>query len=210
MHDKILKGVCEYYTNKVEEFGDTHLGVDWNSKASQYLRFEQLSKVINEDQFSVLDYGCGYGELVNYLSQVENFEMTYFGYDISKEMLRQASSIFKYRQNVSFLGSLEKQKFDFVIASGVLNVKLNLASDNEWLDYVITTLNQMNELSVKGFSFNALTFYSEKKNMKDYLYYADPIFLFDYCKKHFSKDVALLHDYKLYEFTLIIRKWTEL
>ena len=90
------------------------MGVDWNSKASQYLRFEQLSKVINEDQFSVLDYGCGYGELVNYLSQVENFEMTYFGYDISKEMLRQASSIFKYRQNVSFLGSLEKQKFDFV------------------------------------------------------------------------------------------------
>jgi SAM-dependent methyltransferase len=210
MHDKILNGVCEYYTNKVEEFGDTHLGVDWNSKASQYLRFEQLSKVINEDQFSVLDYGCGYGELVNYLSQVENFKMTYFGYDISKEMLRQASSIFKYRQNVSFLGSLEKQKFDFVIASGVLNVKLNLASDNEWLDYVITTLNQMNELSVKGFSFNALTFYSEKKYMKDYLYYADPIFLFDYCKKHFSKDVALLHDYKLYEFTLIIRKWTEL
>ncbi|NBO71506.1 MAG: methyltransferase domain-containing protein [Bacteroidetes bacterium] len=210
MQDKILKGVCEYYTNKLEKFGDTHLGVDWNSKASQYLRFEQLSKVINENQFSVLDYGCGYGELVNYLSQVENFEMTYFGYDISKEMLRQARSIFKYRQNVAFLGSLQKQKFDFVIASGVLNVKLNLASDNEWLDYVITMLNQMNELSVKGFSFNALTVYSEKKYMKDYLYYADPIFLFDYCKKHFSKDVALLHDYKLYEFTLIIRKWIEL
>jgi len=49
MHDKILKDVCEYYTTKVEEFGDTHLGIDWNSKASQYLRFEQLSKVINED-----------------------------------------------------------------------------------------------------------------------------------------------------------------
>ena len=49
MHDKILKGVCEYYTTKVEEFGDTHLGVDWNSKASQYLRLEQLSKVISED-----------------------------------------------------------------------------------------------------------------------------------------------------------------
>jgi hypothetical protein len=104
-----------------------------------------------------------YCELLNYLSQVENFEMTYFGYDISKEMLRQARSIFKYRQNLSFLGSLEKQKFDFVIASVVLNVKLNLVSDNEWLDYVITTLNQMNELSLKGFSFTALTVYSEKK-----------------------------------------------
>ena len=122
-----------------------------------------------------MDYDCGYGELVNYLSQVENFEMTYFGYDISKEMLRQACSIFKYRQNVAFLGSLEKQKFNFVIASGVLNIKLNLASDNEWLDYVITTLNQMNELSVKGFLFNALTVYSEKKHER----------LFVLCRSHY-------------------------
>lgn len=210
MHDKILKGISEYYTTKLEEFGVTHLGVDWNSKASQYLRFEQLTKVINVDQFSVLDYGCGYGELVNYLSEVENFQTTYFGYDISKEMLQQACSIFKYRQDVTFLSSLEKQKFDFVIASGIFNVKLNLATDNEWLDYIITTLNEMNELSVKGFSFNALTVYSEEEYKKDYLYYADPLFLFDYCKKYFSKDVALLHDYKLYEFTLIIRKWTGL
>jgi SAM-dependent methyltransferase len=210
MHNKIIKGVAEYYASKLEEFGNTNLGVDWNSKASQYLRFEQLTKVINEDQFSVLDYGCGYGELVNYLSGFENSQMTYFGYDISKKMLKKASSIFKYRKDVKFLGSLEKQKFDFVIASGILNVKLNLATDSEWLDYVITTLHELNELGIKGFSFNALTVYSEQKYMKDYLYYADPLFLFDYCKKHFSKDVSLLHDYKLYEFTLIIRKWTEL
>ncbi|MBM3138043.1 MAG: class I SAM-dependent methyltransferase, partial [Chloroflexi bacterium] len=30
--------------------------------------------------------------------------------------------------------------------------------------------------------------------------------LFDYCKVNFSKNVALLHDYKLYDFTIIVRK----
>ena len=42
-----------------------------------------------------------------------------------------------------------------------------------------------------------------RKKMKDYLFYADPCQLFDYCKQNFSKQVALLHDYRLYEFTII-------
>ena len=42
--------------------------------------------------------------------------------------------------------------------------------------------------------------------MRPDLYYADPCFLFDYCKTHFSKDVAILHDYGMYDFTLIVRK----
>ena len=64
----------------------------------------------------------------------------------------------------------------------------------------------MNQISTKGFSFNVLTSYSDKEFMRDYLYYANPLDLFDYCKKNFSKQVALLHDYNLYEFTLLIRK----
>jgi len=38
------------------------------------------------------------------------------------------------------------------------------------------------------------------------LYYADPGFFFDYCKTHFAKNVALLHDYGLYDFTILVRK----
>jgi len=44
--------------------------------------------------------------------------------------------------------------------------------------------------------------------MKDDLYYADPCYFFDYCKKKFSKNIALLHDYGLYEFTILVRKQT--
>jgi hypothetical protein len=42
--------------------------------------------------------------------------------------------------------------------------------------------------------------------MRDDLYYADPLFLFDYCKRNFAKNVALLHDYRIYDFTIIVRK----
>ena len=51
-----------------------------------------------------------------------------------------------------------------------------------------------------------LTKYSDKEYMRDNLYYADPLFIFDYCKRNFSKQVALLHDYGLYEFTILVKK----
>jgi len=51
-----------------------------------------------------------------------------------------------------------------------------------------------------------LTKYSDREYMKEYLYYADPLFIFDYCKRNFSKKVALIHDYELYEFTILVRK----
>jgi hypothetical protein len=42
--------------------------------------------------------------------------------------------------------------------------------------------------------------------MRRHLYYADPCYLFDTCKKRFSRNVALLHDYEAYDFTIIVRK----
>jgi hypothetical protein len=42
--------------------------------------------------------------------------------------------------------------------------------------------------------------------MREDLFYADPCELFDYCKTRFARNVALLHDYGLYEFTILVRK----
>lgn len=206
MNSKIIKGVKEYYAEKINQHGNTSLGVDWNSKESQYLRFEQLCKVIDVNKnFSVLDYGCGYAELINYLDS--NFtEYKYIGYDISEEMITKAHELFSGHQSIELNTEVTVTKLDYVVASGIFNVKLNLADEQVWLKYIIDTLDSFDKLSTKGFSFNALTSYSDIEYKKDYLYYADPLFIFDYCKKNFSKNVALLHDYQLYEFTIIVRK----
>lgn len=202
---KIEEGINEYYTNKVIQHGDSSLGVDWNSKESQYLRFEQLLKVTNKNYFTIYDYGCGYGELVNFLKN-NNYDFDYFGYDISDEMIKKAVTKFGTNNNVKFASELSNEKFDYTIASGIFNVKLNLATDEDWFAYIIETINLFDKTSTSGFSFNALTSYSDKEFMKDYLYYTNPGVLFDYCKKNFSRNVALLHDYDLYEFTIIVRK----
>jgi hypothetical protein len=51
-----------------------------------------------------------------------------------------------------------------------------------------------------------LTSYSDPDRMRSDLYYGDPCLFFDHCKRTYSKQVALLHDYGLYEFTVIVRK----
>jgi hypothetical protein len=94
---------------------------------------------------------------------------------------------------------------DYGVASGIFNVRLS-HEDSEWLDYIESMLEVLDRTSRLGFAFNCLTSYSDRDKMRDDLYYADPRRLFDLCKRRYSRDVALLHDYGLYEFTLLVRK----
>lgn len=197
----------KYYTDKINTYGTTPQGVDWNGQESQILRFEQLSKIIlDSNTFSLGDIGCGYGKYFEYLqNRYKSFH--YKGYDLSQEMITKAKNIYT-DSNGDFIhiqSNNEIQTSDYLVASGIFNVK-NSFNEQEWTQYLLKTIHTMDKNAQKGFAFNVLTKYSDKECMKEYLYYADPLFLFDYCKQNFSKDVALLHDYGLYEFTILVRK----
>ena len=94
---------------------------------------------------------------------------------------------------------------DYTLASGIFNIRFR-ATNEDWLKYILETITVMNERSLKGFSFNMLTTYSDRDYMKEELYYGDPCLFFDHCKRNFSKNVALLHDYDQYDFTILVRK----
>jgi hypothetical protein len=94
---------------------------------------------------------------------------------------------------------------DYAVASGVLNVKQQ-AGDAEWASYVREIIADLAALGGRGFGFNALTLYSDADKRRPDLYYADPLELFDHCKRTYSRFVTLLHDYPLYEFTILVRR----
>lgn len=201
----LISEVEKYYTSKIKEHGISAKGVDWNSEESQEIRFSELIKVILEkNNFSILDYGSGYGALLNFLKSIYA-QFHYTGFDISEEMLIKAKQFHIKTNTIKWAQNLNDEIFDYSIASGIFNVKLKL-STTVWKKYVIKTLQDLDKRSKKGFSFNMLTAYSDLPHMKDYLYYADPCFYFDYCKRNFAKDVALLHDYGLYEFSILVKK----
>jgi len=205
--DGLLSEVASYYTEKLKEHGETPRGVDWNGEESQTLRFAQLSKLLPSDTegFSVADLGCGYGAMLDFLS-ARYPSFSYLGVDVSRDMILAAESRHKANPNARFITAAEPDTdSDYGVASGIFNVRLG-RTDEEWFDYLSTTLDVLDKTSRRGFAFNCLTSYSDKEKMRDYLYYADPCRLFDLCKRRYSRQVALLHDYGLYEFTILVRK----
>ena len=93
---------------------------------------------------------------------------------------------------------------DVAVASGVFNVRVGTEEDR-WRDYTLETISELAALSRRGLAFNMLTSYSDPERMTDRLYYGDPGFYFDWCKRNVSRHVALLHDYGLWEFTILVR-----
>lgn len=202
----LLAEVANYYSEKLLEHGETPKGVDWNGEDSQALRFEQLCKIIDDrSRFSLNDLGCGYGALHDFLSS--HFSgFSYLGIDVSESMIKSAGRRYESMTHARFLLSSEPDGVaDYGVASGIFNVRLG-RSDVEWREYVEATLDILDRSSRVGFSFNCLTSYSDAEKMHDYLYYANPCALFDLCKRRYSRNVALLHDYGLYEFTILVRK----
>jgi SAM-dependent methyltransferase len=201
-----LDEIGRYYSEKLAAHGATPRGVDWNGPESQRLRFDQLARICEADaRFSLNDIGCGYGALLDYLGAIGK-ECDYLGVDISQAMVAKAGELHRGRRGCRFVaGERADRAADYSVASGIFNVRL-AASNEAWLAHVLRTLDQIDAGSRRGFAFNCLTRYSDPDRMQDYLYYADPGALFDHCKTRYSKNVALLHDYGLYEFTLLVRK----
>ncbi|MBK8444298.1 MAG: class I SAM-dependent methyltransferase [Sphingobacteriales bacterium] len=201
---EILQQTDHYYTAKLQAHGTTPQGADWNGAASQELRFAVLAQLFDaqKSNFSVLDYGCGYGAFWEWLQRQTYTDIIYSGYDISAAMLQTAQEQYPA---LAFSRQIPETAADFVVASGVWNVKQQ-QNTTQWEQYICDELAQLQRLSKRGFAFNLLTAYSDPPKQRDYLYYASPTFWFDYCKRHFSARVALLHDYPLYEFTILVRK----
>ena len=200
-----LDHVKSYFDKRIQEHGASPRGSDWNSEISQNTRFDQLLKVVETQSFSLLDYGCGYGALAEYLD-AKDLNVNYYGYDILESAIETARQAHMDKpRRVFFTDKSQLPICDYTVASGIFNFR-GEQSFEDWTEYVLSVLHEFNQLSQHGFSSNFLTKYSDADKMRPDLYYADPMFLFDYCKHNFSKNVALLHDYRLYDFTLIVRK----
>jgi SAM-dependent methyltransferase len=197
--------VVEYYEAKLAAFGPTPRGVDWKDETSQTKRFEQLVRALalteRNTSFRIIDFGCGYGALRSYLA-ARGLPAIYIGYDRSTEMIAAARRIHADLPDTTFTSDWASiEPADYVVASGVFNVRLGTAED-EWREYVLSTLAAANEKATAGWAANFLTSYADEDRKRADLYYADPGAILDWCKRSASRWVCLFHDYELYEFTI--------
>jgi SAM-dependent methyltransferase len=202
--NRALDDVRNLYTESLEEHGLDSKAVGWKDEQSHRLRFDKLAKVFlpDEEEATVADWGCGYGAMFPYLSNRLGPGLgSYTGYDISEQMIAAARAA-HVDPRAQFVVGSDPEPVDYVVISGTFNVRFG-ASEEEWAAWVKDRLRQLTAVSRRGVAFNLLSSYVDWR--EPHLFYADPREFFDFCKRELSRFVSLLHDYPLYEWTIIVR-----
>src|SRR5215510_5501372 len=190
--DKARQRTREYFSEKLEMFGTTPKGVDYNGSESQAVRFEQLTRVIDpSSRFTVIDYGCGYGAMFDFM-QAKGWSFEYYGVDFIEKMVIAGQETHRDFLNAHFTANESDLPLaDYLLAGAIFNNKFE-ASNEEWLELVTSTLHRVCALCSKGFAFNMLTKYSDEDRISQRpdLFFGDPLFFFNFCKQNFSRNVA--------------------
>jgi SAM-dependent methyltransferase len=202
----ILKTVADYYTSRLTQHGATSRGVDWNGPESHGLRHRQFMRLLEgSPDASVLDLGCGFGDFFSFLRK-QGHRGAYIGYDIAPDMIGQAEKLHGESADCRWrVGAKPTENADFAVASGLFNLKGDFPTEI-WANYVRDTIDLLAKIGQRGFGFNMLSLSSDPERRRPDLYYADAAVTLASCLKRYGRSVALLQDYGLYEFTVIVRR----
>lgn len=171
------------------------------------IRYEKMMAVAEykkEAHASILDVGCGYGGLYDYMIS-RGYDFQYTGIDLCKNMIEYAKENGKAEAEFicgDFLEHEFNKKYSYVVCNGVLTCKF-CASIMEMDEYARRVIDKMFSLCEVGIVFNVMK--SQIDFMKDDLYYKSPLELLGYCMT-MTDTFVLDSSYPLYEYMVYIYK----
>lgn len=199
--DEILSPIADLYRESLAEHGAAPKGVGWKDDVQQRLRFDELSGIIEPGPFTCADFGCGYGAMFDYLASRQDLTK-YIGYDICPEMIDRARARVVDPRAQFTCADAVTDPVDFVFVSGTFNVKLD-APRESWDAFVKRTIAALATKARRGLAFNLFT--TRVDYTEPQLFYADPAAYLAFCLDEVSPRVTLVHDYPLYEWTMLVR-----
>lgn len=190
--------VLRYHQDRLG--GTSFHALGWKDLESQQKRFDALCRMGDLNGHSVMDMGCGTGDLKYYLD-LHYREVTYLGIDQVPEFIEEAKRKFQHIKNAFFFqGDFTTDGFpqvDYVLASGALSYH----SKNLLFPY--TMILKMYNAAKYGIAFNLLD--KEGFNSTGLLKAHDRYEILSYCKL-ISKTAELITDYLPDDFTIVMHK----
>jgi len=189
MDEMSRRAIIENYRNLFLKHGRGPAVGQW-SAAGQQFRFKKLMQIADLRGRSVLDLGCGLGDL--YPCLVEQFgHVEYTGIDMVSELIAAAAQRNPRARFVcrDLLADDMDDIFDYVLISGMFN---NAISDcagflKEMISVAFRHCSQ-------GLAFN---FTSQYVNFTEpEIAYHDPLAILDFCLKTLTRKVMLHHHYE--------------
>jgi len=179
------------YQKTFKRHGINPKALQWMSAEAADLRYKELVVGIEIEGETILDVGCGFGDIIPHLmKKAKNFEMT--GVDIVPEFVKVATDKhpgYKFLVNNYFKKPMKK-KFDVVMSSGALNS--NIPNPYRFRKRAIKTMFD---------HFNP----QPENRKKSRVYYADSQKILKYCRS-LSKKVIYRHHYHPKDFTIVMFK----
>jgi|ERR1017187_4542260 SAM-dependent methyltransferase len=140
----------------------------WSSLATQQSRFDQLLKASSFRGGSVLDWGCGAGDLHGRLAQTGH-EFEYHGLDVNPRMIKLAENRFGPRFEQVPLGYRLDGQYDYIYASGLFQFV-----DDSCPLYYLDQLQNMFCCARRAVAVNFLSALRDGDNKVDDELYIDP------------------------------------
>lgn len=194
--------IRELYGSRFAQYGRNHQTVGWGSAADQRLRFEMLCRNLDIRGKTVLDVGCGLGDLVKFLDAAYGTDYKYVGIDLSADLVAEAKKKFADDRCQFMVGDILEMPpmddIDVVLLSGALNVRIG---DN--MGHAATMLRRMYESARVAVAANFLSSYVDYSEERNFHYLPGEMFAI---AKSITKWVTMYHDYPLWEFTLQLQR----
>lgn len=204
MNEKeILTKNIRSYDEMLEHYGpDSPMAGKTSTRRSQYFRFKILLEIgpILDSKDVVLEYGCGVGDMLEYL-EFQGFKGTYIGVDINKKIIAEAK---KKHPGASFL-VLGKSipANDYVFISSVFNERLH--NDRKaHVALIHKAIKDAFKSARKGVAINGISIYAREYVRTSW--YINPFDLAKWCMENVTNQVTVRHDYRGGNYTIYLYK----
>ena len=179
----------------------------WHSYDSQQVRFQALCQPLELAGKSVLDLGCGYGDLKHYLDEISRAQpsannriASYLGIDQQSAFVKAARARFANSANTDFINAdfsnFSLPNVDVVIVSGALNYF------SRELNYLYKLIAVMYESTQYALAFNLLDsrYFTSGKTLVAY----NPNEVLSFCLS-VCPNSQLFDNYAKNDFTIIMK-----
>lgn len=192
------------YTKSHVEHGDTPAAL-LTPKDRHEQRFRPILEMLQSHNVkSLLDYGCGLGQLRAYLDEM-NVNIEYTGWDITPSFIMSCQSRFGTASRFEIVDpeAQPSEHFDMVVCSGVFN--LSISDDlNESLEYVLKRIEQLLSITDEVFICDFLSSFVDFKQDRAQHIQIEKIAHWLVSCGH--RRFVFRHDVLPYEYTVIVYK----
>jgi SAM-dependent methyltransferase len=203
--DLDLERLLQFSDSLLDTERDDARRVGYTTKAGQARCFAALARIFQHEtsSFSVYEVGCGLAHMHDFLRKFYPLA-TYKGCDINARAIEQAR---RRHPDINLecrdiLLSSPDDKYDYVLAAGTFNWKLDVSEDR-WKAYIQQMLAAMYGMAQRGIAVDFLSAFAPIKASGHY--HPDPSEMLAFAQRRLSSAAEIRHFYR-WHFAVFVRR----